>query len=708
MPVDLEVDAGGNVYILCLATLPLSPNAQEFHTVKFSPAGQQQWVARYTEPGNKVASALALDNAGNAYITGELAGDYLTVRYNAAGQQQWAARYDSGSADTPTDIAVDATGTTVAVTGSSGTDYATVKYTPTGQQQWVARYDSGGSDVPTKVAVTATGSAIVVTGTSANDYATVQYGPNGQQQWVARYDGNSKGIDRAAELVLDAGGNVYVAGSSQSTTGYDFATLSYSPTGQQRWEARYRNTLNISSAAFALDAAGNTYVTGQGPSAIGKTEAVTLKFDTSGQPQWVGRFNNTAVQQYVGDAAGVAIAVDAQGNVAIVANATDYASRTSVVAISYGRPLTTGCDPLATEPNVPNQQLATAVGAPLTFTAASLLNGATDPLGRTLQVASIAKPSTGTLVKNADGSYTYPPQAGYTGPVTLSYVVQEAGPVLASPQTRHYYEFVSAPGISWLAAKATAAARSYRGLQGYLATITYQGEQDFLSGRQNGQYWLGASDETTEGEWRWTTGPEAGTLIWRGTASGYGTAYTNWQPGQPDDYKNQYRPQGEDYSLFYGQSGYWNDVDVNATGTSVAGYLVEYGGLESCTPVLYTLGTLTIQVGNTSAAMTARMTAMGSAALATAAQGTGLELEAMPNPSHGQFRVRLTATQDGPAQLELFDVQGRRVRALFSGNLAAGETRELAVDDASLATGLYQLRLQSAEGTRNLRLSVQP
>ena len=80
----------------------------------------------------------------------------------------------------------------------------------------------------------------------------------------------------------------------------------------------------------------------------------------------------------------------------------------------------------------------------------------------------------------------------------------------------------------------------------------------------------------------------------------------------------------------------------------------------------------------------------------------------MPNPSNGQFRVRLTATQDGPAQLELFDVQGRRVRALYSGNLAAGETRELAVDDANLATGLYQLRLQSAEGTRALHLSVQP
>ena len=133
-----------------------------------------------------------------------------------------------------------------------------------------------------------------------------------------------------------------------------------------------------------------------------------------------------------------------------------------------------------------------------------------------------------------------------------------------------------------------------------------------------------------------------------------------------------------------------------------------YGGLEACTPVLYTLGTLTIQVGNASQATMARLAATGSPAAAKVTLGATPALEAMPNPSNGQFRVRLTATQDGPAQLELFDVQGRRVRALYSGNLAAGETRELAVDDASLATGLYQLRLQSAEGTRALRLSVQP
>ncbi|WP_426062321.1 lectin-like protein, partial [Hymenobacter sp. B1770] len=165
------------------------------------------------------------------------------------------------------------------------------------------------------------------------------------------------------------------------------------------------------------------------------------------------------------------------------------------------------------------------------------------------------------------------------------------GPVLASSDTYHYYEFVSAPGICWTDAKAAAAARTYEGMQGYLATITFAGEKDFLVNRAQGQYWFGASDAGVEGEWRWQTGPEAGQLIWRGGPTGIGAAYTHWLPGQPDDFKNQWRPQGEDYAQFYGNSWLWNDVDnCNTGGSTTAGYLVEYGGLEACTPILYSLG----------------------------------------------------------------------------------------------------------------------
>ncbi|MGB1362731.1 MAG: hypothetical protein ACPG7V_05690, partial [Flavobacteriaceae bacterium] len=49
------------------------------------------------------------------------------------------------------------------------------------------------------------------------------------------------------------------------------------------------------------------------------------------------------------------------------------------------------------------------------------------------------------------------------------------------PSSGHYYEFVSAPNITWTNAKIAAESKSYYGMQGYLATIKSQ-EEAFLVG----------------------------------------------------------------------------------------------------------------------------------------------------------------------------------------------------------------------------------
>ena len=58
------------------------------------------------------------------------------------------------------------------------------------------------------------------------------------------------------------------------------------------------------------------------------------------------------------------------------------------------------------------------------ITAADLLTGFADPDGDTLQVAGLAADS-GTLQGNADGTWTFTPAAGFSGPVELSYLVQD-------------------------------------------------------------------------------------------------------------------------------------------------------------------------------------------------------------------------------------------------------------------------------------------
>ncbi len=82
------------------------------------------------------------------------------------------------------------------------------------------------ADAAGNVYVTGTSSST----TSLDDYVTVKYNSAGVQQWIARYNGSSNSWDQAITLAVDAAGNVYVTGGSYSTS-EDFATIKYDPNG---------------------------------------------------------------------------------------------------------------------------------------------------------------------------------------------------------------------------------------------------------------------------------------------------------------------------------------------------------------------------------------------------------------------------------------------------------------------------------------------
>ncbi|USD23999.1 PA14 domain-containing protein [Flagellimonas marinaquae] len=177
---------------------------------------------------------------------------------------------------------------------------------------------------------------------------------------------------------------------------------------------------------------------------------------------------------------------------------------------------------------------------------------------------------------------------------TFSIVLNEANYL---ESTGHYYEYVPSLGITWTAARDAAALRTFYGLQGYLATITVQDESDLLGAQAPGAGWIGASDAATEGDWYWVTGPEAGTLFWRGTSGGTAFGYEFWNTGEPNQSGD------EDYAHItapgVGLDGSWNDL--SNTGASSGsyqpkGYLVEYGGMAGDPPYPNIAATTTITV----------------------------------------------------------------------------------------------------------------
>ena len=296
--VAITTDDAGNVYVT-----GSSAGGLYSMTAKYNAAGDQLWIQSFTTIGEGDAGVdIALDHDGNVYVTGynveTLTGfDIVTIKYSPGGAELWVRRFDSANGeDVPAAIACDASG--IYVTGRSGGAITTIKYDFEGAQQWVRTYSSGNS-APAAMTLDAAGNVYVTgqsdgSGTNA-DYTTIKYDAAGTEQWVRRYDGPSTVLasdyDRPAALAVDGNGNVFVTGNSSD----DFATVKYDAAGTEIWVRRHGTAAADWATAIAVDAAGNAYVTGSSfGNATTQYDFATLSYDPSGTVRWTERYNGPA------------------------------------------------------------------------------------------------------------------------------------------------------------------------------------------------------------------------------------------------------------------------------------------------------------------------------------------------------------------------------------------------------------------------------
>jgi hypothetical protein len=127
----------------------------------------------------------------------------------------------------------------------------------------------------------------------------------------------------------------------------------------------------------------------------------------------------------------------------------------------------------------------------------------------------------------------------------------------------HYYEYVREVGVSWTGAEAAVSSLSFGGLQGHLATISSQAENDFVTSLipdiNDEAAYIGAFRPGPNLDFVWVTGEPMN--------------YMNWSPGEPNG------PTTEFYLMIWADStlsirprGGWND----ATNSGPEGYIVEY------------------------------------------------------------------------------------------------------------------------------------
>lgn len=90
--------------------------------------------------------------------------------------------------------------------------------------------------------------------------------------------------------------------------------------------------------------------------------------------------------------------------------------------------------------------------------------------------------------------------------------------------------------------------------------------------------------------------------------------------------------------------------------------------------------------------------------------GTGPSLRALPNPATGSIAMHLVLPTAGTVRLSIHDANGRAVRVVADGVLAAG-AHQLSWGGSDAAgrlvpTGVYFARLDTAGGTRSLKLFI--
>lgn len=341
----LALDDSGNVYV---AGSTDSSNRVGYCTIKYSGSGIQQWASRFLGPLYVTGlRAIALDRFSNVYVTGHSNNgstdfDFCTIKYSATGGQQWVKYYNGpvNGEDIAQKIAVDNAGN-IYVTGYSqvtggGFVYAIVKYATDGTQLWVRTYYLTGSIVYVTGIKVDESCNVYITGDFITKAVTVKYDSSGNQLWGREYSGFGPKTG-AMDIVLDRDNNVYVAGYSKGIfTSSDFLTIKYSSAGVEEWVRRYNADIAMYSSytayTIAIDNIGNVLVSGASTPNYNQIQArfLTIKYSNMGDTLWVRQDTTNVTYGQLP----ISLVIDINNNI-YIAGTSWISQRYSIVTIKY-------------------------------------------------------------------------------------------------------------------------------------------------------------------------------------------------------------------------------------------------------------------------------------------------------------------------------------------------------------------------------------
>ena len=411
----LAVDSTGAVILTGLH----SGGGNDFLTMKFSATGSLVWSNRFDALGDDEPMAVVVDGNNKIIVTGKSQDgfytDYLTIKYLADGTPFWTNRssYSSVGHDVARSVAVDAAGDVYVTGDGSDTDYTfayTLKLTAaTGVPVWTNQFDLGGNNSTAEAVRVDNGGNVIVAGTLNNalsepNFGVVKYSSAGAVVWTNLYARN-KDAQHVHGLAVDSAGNVFITGNTEVARDMDFTTLKYLADGTPAWTNHYNGAAlgRDHPNAIAVNAAGEVIVTGDSAGTF-STDWVTVKYTAAGVGVWTNRYDGTSG----GNDTPNAVAVDTGTNV-FVTGAADGLMRT----IKYAFVPSPGANQTVTEAG------SSAFPGFIATQSAGPANEAAQTISFTVNNDNMTFFSAQPII-NAAGLLSYTVVSGVTGLVTVT------------------------------------------------------------------------------------------------------------------------------------------------------------------------------------------------------------------------------------------------------------------------------------------------
>ena len=374
----IATDAMGNVFVTGNysgtidfgAGVLTSAGGSDIFVAKFSPMGTLAWAKSYGATGDQFGTGIAIDSAGNAFVTGNFANnvsfgplmvpnaggdDFFVLKLGTDGTEMTAYGFGGVGTQQASGIALDAQDNIIitgnfsgnfmfgatSLVGQGNLDAFVVKMNKSGMPLWAKGFGANQNQQSFEVATDLFGN-ILLTGafqTSVDFGGGMLTAAGGEDLFIAKLDPMGAHVfskrygdvldQRGLGIAADPGGAVLVTGWFQGTTDFgagnvtsggndDGFVLKLDSMGNHVFSKTFGAVSAQRGKSIKSDSVGNILLTGEffgainfgGPqvTSVALFDIFVAKLSVTGSQVWLKRFGNTQNDR------GEAVAVDPSGN----------------------------------------------------------------------------------------------------------------------------------------------------------------------------------------------------------------------------------------------------------------------------------------------------------------------------------------------------------------------------------------------------------